>query len=255
MTVHDENTITPSNELFINNYIKGFQGNNFKFTAIKNKLYFHLAENPEFFLRIGSIQPGKNEIVINYEDLSSLKKYIPVPNAIVNILITCDITDLIFEFDKDDINIDTLNCFASNYIVSFKLGTSVRNLNAESLIINVPENDNFEIQKLNLTKNSKFNYLSNGKVESVSIDLDSFMISSITDFSNEFNLSITESYQLSTINFTSFGIKLIYDETKISEIDVSKFPNANLVIVSKDSPLFNLEEGTNEIKKLNNRRK
>lgn len=237
----------------------GFYKKNFKFTAIGNKIYFGLAENPEISLALLYSNTEKKEYNVHYGDIPYIHKFIPIPNATIEFTTYTNLSEIFFNFDIVNVTIYQINFISLDGIcqAAIKFGNNVvSNLYLKSMIIDVPENDVFTIEKINLTQNSVFTNLSkyDSCIKSVSFDFNSLIKADLSNFSSELNFLSFDNYETLKVYFTTTGVTFekiegYYDKvTRIAHIDFSKCPNVNLIIYSDESPFFSIEDDVVDFK-------
>ncbi|KAK8858203.1 hypothetical protein M9Y10_013304 [Tritrichomonas musculus] len=252
LVLNELNTVTSSciDEIKFLSNIEGFVNDNFKLVVDKNNLLLTTVQSPQISLRYGNCSSCL-EIEITNDDLDNIDKFILYQNAVLSVTFyESNSIDNCLNFDKNDIKIQSLTLKSFEFLDSaVKLGKSVSYLKLENVSVVIQDSNGFSIQKVKLTKGAKFNDLVYyDRVNLLEIDQESLFLSGLVEFKNQISVSADS---LLEVNFTSKGVKLVNMDSKVFDLDTSKFPHLNLVIESNNSPVINLEEGVSKIIKLN----
>ncbi|KAK8887816.1 hypothetical protein M9Y10_038873 [Tritrichomonas musculus] len=243
----------------------GFDNNHFKLEIVnKNKLVFYTHKSPlksDVTFYYGECTSSCVGTKLTNDDLTVIDQLIPMKDAEITITFYDSIegSKNFIDLNKPNLDIQFLTLKSSfsavNKNVNIIFGSSVSYLNLQCITLNNVANDEIKMKKATLKKGSSFGLNANlAGVDSIVIDQDSLFESKFTEFPNDLSLTIESSTYI-TLNYTSAGMKIIKSfnsQLTVFNIDVSKMPNVQLSINSKQTPKINLEKGVKQLKQIKN---
>lgn len=259
ITLNKENSIQLHDSItFDENAPLGFDNNNFKLSNDDNKLTFYTAKSPiedKIDLYYGKCIESCKGTQIGDEDLTKLDHFIPSDATLVVITFYDSLNNnSLLNFDYPNLSIQYLTLRSNSELrnVAVKFGNSVSNLEVDSISLINDANDAFSIEKAKLSNGASFSDNANfTNLESLTVDEESLYASNFVEFKNSLQI-LLEPKQPTDLNlsYTKTGMKIIDQNSKEFNIDISKLTNVTLHVKSNESPRINLEKDVKELKQI-----